>query len=210
MCDKVLFDVLPDSNGIFTAINKIKSFPWNNVITPTQMDTSYKQLYTNKHISKIVERYLGENDILTDDNISALASIIYNMYYEKWVLAYNLFVNRETSLIKGGYTKVIETTEHDYNTTDTGTTENINTETGQISAYNTDDFTNKDKTDNTGKNTRDLSGTDKGIKTRNYTKESFGENYADNYEKIILDLQKYLLYDIIYIDANSILAKHIY
>lgn len=205
----ILYDVLPDT-GVFTAINNIKAFPWADVITPTQMDSTYKALYTNKPVSKLVLRVLNGGAELTEDNIKALANILYNMYYEKWVIAYNLFITRETAFAKGYSETIKETTTHDNKTTDTGTTTNEGTELGQISAYNEATMQDKDNQISNSSSTRDLAGTDNGTTVREYERNGFGENYVDAYTKMIADLQNNLLYDIIFTDANSLLALHIY
>jgi len=204
-----LNSVLPES-GIFTAIDTVKPFPWRDIITPSQMDATYKALFTNKPISKLVKLLLGDNSTLTEDNISVLANYLYVLYYEKWSLIYGIYSKRATIFDNGYSETVTETITHDYNTTDTGTTKNTNTETGKISAYNSSDFQDKDQTNNTGTNTRDLAGTDTGTQGRTYTKTGYGENYIDAYEKYISALKSDLLYGIIFVDANSVLARHVY
>jgi len=204
-----LNSVLPDS-GIFTAIDAIKPFPWREVITPTQMDLTYKALYAAKPISKLVQALLGDNTTLTEDNIKALANYLYTLYYEKWSLTYKIMANRDDTFTSGFNVTITETITHDYNTTDTGTTTNKGTETGKISAYNSTDFQDKDQTENTGENVRDLAGTDKGTQTREYKRNGFNDSYINSYEKYISALKDDLLYDIIFVDANSILARHVY
>lgn len=204
-----LFDVLPDS-GIFTAINNIKAFPWVDFVTPAQMDTTYKQLYCGKPVSKTVLRFLGDNSTLTDDNIKALANILYNLYYEKWSLAFTLFMNRETAFGSGYMETIKETITHDNSGTNTGTTTDKGSETGKISAYNSTEFQDKDFKETGNTNTQDLANTDKGEQVRDYVRTGYGDYYVDNYKKIIEALQSELLYDIIYTDANNVLALHIY
>jgi len=206
---KNLYDVLPDTS-IFTAINNIQAFPWNDFVTPAQMDISYKELYTNKPISRIVERYLGENETLPEDKIKALANILYNLYYEKWTLAFNLFKNRNSAFGSGYKETITETTTHDNNGTNTGTTTDKGTETGKISAYNSTEFQDKDSKETDNTNTQNLETTDKGTTTRDYVRTGYGDYYIDSYNKIISALQNELLYDIIYVDVNNVLTLHLY
>lgn len=207
-----LYDVLPDTNGIFTAMNTIKAFPWADVVTPAQMDTAYKQMYANKPISLTVQRTLNGASTLTENNITVLAYLLDGLFRDKWVNAYNLFLNSASAYLQGGAgTETIkETTTHDNATTDTGTTGTEGTQKGQISAFNSTDFADKDNTINSSTDTRDLAGTDKGTTTRDYIRTSFGDYYGDSYKKLLESLQSQILYDIIYVDANSVLALHIY
>ena len=58
--------------------------------------------------------------------------------------------------------------------------------------------------------TQEGNGTDTGDQTRDYTRTGYGEYYADTYKKSLDALQSYLMCDIIFVDANNILALHIY
>lgn len=204
-----LYDVLPDT-GIFTAVNAIKAFPWNDFVTPAQMDIAFKNLYANKPVSKTVLRLLGDNTVLTEDNLKTLANFIYTMYYDKWVLAFDLFKNREFAFGSGYNETIKETTKHDNSGTNTGTVTDTGNETGKISAYNSTEFQDKDYKETGNTNTQNLANTDKGTTEREYVRTGYGEYYADSYKKIVKALQSDLLYDIIFVDANNILALHIY
>lgn len=205
----ILFDVLPDVN-IFTAISNIKAFPWADVISPAQMDVTYKQLYGGKRISKFTERILNGNSVLSDDNLNAIANVLYNMYYDKWSLAYTLY-EAQLKSANAGYTETSkETITKDFTNTDTGTVNNDNTNTDKISAFDTGDFENKSQTSINGTDTRDLQTTQAGTQTTEYEKNGFSISYNNYLEKAYSLLQKNLLYDIIFVDANSVLSIHNY
>jgi len=204
-----LNSVLPDS-GIFTAIDAIKPFPWREVITPAQMDLTYKALYTTKPISKLVQALLGDNTTLTEDNIKALANYLYTLYYEKWVLVYKLYQTQDKAF-NAGYSETNTTTMvKDFTTTDSGTIESDKTDTNKINAFDLDTFANKEQNTNVGTDTRNLQGTNTGTQTTTGEKSGYSISYMNYYKKSIEALQNYLLYDIIFVDANNVLARHVY
>jgi len=204
-----LNSILPDS-GIFTAIDAINPFPWRDVITPAQMDATYKALYTSKPISKLVESLLGANSVLTEDNIKVLANYLYVLYYEKWTLVYKLYQSQNNAF-NAGYSETVKTTmEKDFTTTDKGTIASDKTDTNKINAFDLNTFADKEQSTNTGTDTRDLTGTDAGTQTTESEKSGYSISYMNYYKKSIQALQDYLIYGIIFVDANSVLARHVY
>jgi len=204
-----LNSVLPDS-GIFIAIDTIKPFPWRDVITPAQMDLAYKAAYTSKPISKLVQSILGDNTILTEDNINALANYLYTLYYEKWSLVYKLY-QTQTKAFDAGYSETNKTViEKDFTTTDKGTIKSNKTDTNKVNAFDINTFADKEQNTNDGTDTRDLTGTDTGKQTTESEKSGYSISYMNYYKKSVEALQNYLLYDIIFVDANSVLARHVY
>lgn len=205
-----LYDVLPATGGIFQTLNTIHPFPWADEISPEQMDFAYKETYTNKTISMFVARMLQDAETLSADNITSIAKMLDVMFYDKWVTAYNLFTASKTSLASGYSETITETTTHENTTTNTGTTETTGTQEGKVSGFNSTEYQDKDQTLNDSTQTQDLQGTDNGETTRNYTREGHGEGYSNEYKNSLDALQSYLMCDIIFVDANSILALHIY
>lgn len=205
-----LYDVLPATGGIFQTLNTIHPFPWADEISPEQMDFAYKETYTNKTISRFVARMLQDAETLSADNITSIAKMLDVMFYDKWVAAYNLFTASKTSLASGYSETITETTTHENTTTNTGTTETTGTQEGKVSGFNSTEYQDKDQTLNDSTQTQDLQGTDNGETARNYTREGHGEGYSTEYKNSLDALQSYLMCDIIFVDANSILALHIY
>lgn len=204
-----LYDVLPD-NALFAAMNAIKPFPWSDTVTPEQMDLTYKENYTDKGISRTVLRLLGEDSALSQDAIDKLAKMLYTMYYDKWSNLYNVFLSANVGMGSGYKETIQETIEHDNATTDKGTIDTMGSNRGQISAFNSADFTDKDNTETQSVDTRDLAGSDTGTQKRDYVRTGYGEYYSTQYETSIKALTAYSLCDIIYVDVNNLLTLHIY
>lgn len=205
-----LYDVLPATGGIFQTMNALHPFPWADTISPEQMDFAYRETYTNKPFTRFVARMLNDADTLTPENITSIARLLDVMFYDKWVTAYNLFTASKTSLANGYSETITETTTHENTSTNTGTTETTGTQEGKVSGFNSTEYQDKDQTLNDSTQTQNLQGTDNGETTRNYTREGHGEGYSTEYKNSLDALQSYLMCDIIFVDANSILALHIY
>lgn len=205
-----LYDVLPATGGIFQTMNALHPFPWADTISPEQMDFAYRETYTNKPFTRFVARMLNDADTLTPENITSIARLLDVMFYDKWVRAYNLFISGNKAF-GNGYTETItETIHHENETTNNGTTTTQGTQEGKVSGFNSTDYQDKDQTTNDSTQTQEGTGTDTGDQTRDYTRTGYGEYYADTYKKSLDALQSYLMCDIIFVDANSILALHIY
>lgn len=205
-----LYDVLPATGGIFQTMNALHPFPWADTISPEQMDFAYRETYTNKPFTRFVARMLNDADKLTPENITSIARLLDVMFFDKWVRAYNLFLSGNKAF-GNGYTEAItETIHHENETTNNGTTTTQETQEGKVSGFNSTDYQDKDQTTNDSTQTQEGNGTDTGDQTRDYTRTGYGEYYADTYKKSLDALQSYLMCDIIFVDANSILALHIY
>lgn len=203
-----LYDVLPDE-GIFTAIAKIQAFPWADKISPAQMDVAYKEQFTDRECSRMTSRILGDGSALTTEQLDKLAKIVHTMFFDKWADAYKLFT-QNSEYVGGGYVETInEKITHNNATTDTGTVTEQGSDTGKISAFDSADFADKEKTIRDGTNTRDLSGTDTGTQTREYTRKNSGYDFSKSYESSIKNLQSAVLCGIVFMDTNSVLASHI-
>ena len=205
-----LYDVLPATGGIFQTMNTLFPFPWADEISPEQMDFTFRETYTNKPISRFVERMLQDADTLTADNITSIAKLLQVMFFDKWVTAYNLFTASKTSLANGYSETITETTTHENTSTNTGTTETTGTQEGKVSGFNSTEYQDKDQTLNDSTQTQNLQGTDNGETTRNYTRTGHGENYSTEYKNSLDALQSHVLCDIIFVDTNSVLALHLY
>lgn len=204
-----LIDVLP-AKGIFQAMDAIKPFPWDAVVTPEQLDVTFLNLYTNKEVSRIVLKLLGTDVVLSDDAINTLAVMLTTMYREKWETAYSLFLARTDNLGRGYKEVIEETINHDNSTTDAGTVDRTGTQEGKVSGFNSVDYQDKDLTNDNSKETRDLNGTDKGTQERTSTRSGYTEGFTSGFQNAIKVLQTDLLYAIIFVDVNSVLTLHIY
>lgn len=171
-----------DDFTIFTEIAKIGTLKIFDYVSAENCDLYYKNAYTEKPIAPIMDR-------LTQ---SQIATIIYGFFHEKWdtLVDYILKAN-ETVLNNGEKETKTQTTTGDE--TDHSETENT------VSAYNTDDYSNNDKsvTDRTNKTTGGL----------DYTIIRENNNLL---EKSIDYLKTEFIYDTVFSDVSSIITLSIF
>jgi len=205
MKKKHLSDVFPTDTGVFQALNSIETLPWAEIVTPATMDVVFMDMYGEKPISGLTSRLLGDSETLTAENLQRLAQSINVMYRHKWERLYEELTYSYPILANFSETiKEITTGK----TTDTGTVNTSGDSVNQISAFNSSDFVDNTKDTDGNKEERDLSGTSD--TTREYTRTGYNGDVANLLNNAITLLQNYLLYDIIFTDASSVIASHIY
>ena len=88
---KKLYNVFDDvllNGGIFKALSLL-DVPWRNDTDDTALDLEYfGNISGQKTISPLIDRLLGTNTTLTNENITTLASVIYNMFGRNWTELY--------------------------------------------------------------------------------------------------------------------------
>ena len=79
----VFDDVLIDG-GIFKALSLL-DVPWKNDIDDTALDLEYYgNISGQKFVSPLLCRLLGDNEKLTNENITTLASVLFSMFGRNW------------------------------------------------------------------------------------------------------------------------------
>lgn len=145
-------------------------------------------LYYNVHGTRTLAR-IGRTL-----NIEELADLIGKMFKTKWSNALELYL-KENDYLKGDKEVITENITDDNQTTDE------RTNTSQVSAYNDDDFVNNDKNDSL-----DTINTDN---KRDRLLTRYNLKLSD-VEKLRNLLQNNFLYDIIFVDVNTVLTLSIY
>ena len=85
---KRLIDVIPTliTDGIFS---HIENALWSNEFTDSFLDLHFASRYSKKWVSPLVEIMLGDDDVLSDDNLSRLANSIYEIRKNEWSKLFN-------------------------------------------------------------------------------------------------------------------------
>ena len=178
---KTVYDKFSE-NGLFAALNNVKALPFG--ITPSTCDI----LYNNRYGSRLLARFGRDNDV------STIATVLQEMFYEKWANAWNSYQSYADMILGDKETTHEEVVDNNENT---GT----NTDTNTVSAYNDEDFVNDDK-----KSTEIHNKIDNERK-RDKTVRKTNINTVEKVSKL---LQKDFLYDIIFIDVNTVLTLDIF
>ena len=178
---KTVYDKFSE-NGLFAALNNVATLPFN--IMPSTCDI----LYNNMYGSRLLSRFGRDNDV------STIATVLQEMFYEKWANAWNSYQSYADMILGDKETtqeKIVDDNEN------TGT----NTDTNTVSAYNDENFVNDDKKSTEIHNEIDNKRTrDKTVRKTN----------INTVEKVSELLQKDFLYDTIFVDVNTVLTLNIF
>ena len=178
---KTVYDKFSE-NGLFAALNKVAPLPFG--ITPSTCDI----LYNNRYGSRLLARFGRDNDV------STIATVLQEMFYEKWTNAWNSYQSYADMILGDKETTQEQVVDDNVNT---GT----NTDTNTVSAYNDENFVNDDK-----KSTEIHNKTDN-KRTRDKTVRKTNINTVEKVSKL---LQNDFLYDTIFIDVNTVLTLDIF
>ena len=155
-----------------------------NFVDSKLLDKYYANMYGNREVTEIVENL----------EIIELATILKNQFMNKWN---NIILNYlDSENILENYKEI--TTEINK---DTLNNVNTRTNTNKVSAYNDEDFVNKDE-DTTVDETDIINNRDKNI-VRTKIKDT------DFYDKVNKYLTNFNIYNIMVIDINSIVTLNI-
>ena len=155
-----------------------------NFVDSKLLDKYYANMYGNREVTEIVENL----------EIIELATILKNQFMNKWN---NIILNYlDSENILENYKEI--TTEIN---NDTLNNVNTRTNTNKVSAYNDEDFVNKDE-DTTVDETDIINNRDKNI-VRTKIKDT------DFYDKVNKYLTNFNIYNIMVIDINSIVTLNI-
>lgn len=155
-----------------------------NFVDSKLLDKYYANMYGNREVTEIVENL----------EITELATILNNQFMNKWN---NIILNYlDSENILENYKEI--TTEINE---DTLNNVNTRTNTNKVSAYNDEDFVNKDE-DTTVDETDITNNRDKNI-VRTKIKDT------DFYDKVNKYLTDFNIYNIMTIDINSVVTLNI-
>lgn len=172
-------------NNLFDTMDSLKpNQEIFNFVDSKLLDKYYTSMYGNREVTEIVENL----------EITELATILNNQFMNKWN---NIILNYlDSENILENYKEITTEINED-------TLNNINTRTNtnKVSAYNDDDFINKDE-DTTVDKTDIINNRDKNI-VRTKIKDT------DFYDKVNKYLTNFNIYNIMVIDINSIVTLNI-
>ena len=172
-------------NNLFDTMDSLKpNQEIFNFVDSKLLDKYYTSMYGNREVTEIVENL----------EITELATILNNQFMNKWN---NIILNYlDSENILENYKEI--TTEINE---DTLNNVNTRTNTNKVSAYNDEDFVNKDE-DTTVDKTDIINNRDKNI-VRTKIKDT------DFYDKVNKYLTNFNIYNIMVIDINSIVTLNI-
>lgn len=172
-------------NNLFETIDSLKpNQEIFNFVDSKLLDKYYTGMYGNREVTEIAENL----------EITELATILNNQFMNKWN---NIILNYlDSENILENYKEI--TTEINE---DTLNNVNTRTNTNKVSAYNDEDFVNKDE-DTTVDETDIINNRDKNI-VRTKIKDT------DFYDKVNKYLTNFNIYNIMVIDINSIVTLNI-
>lgn len=172
---------IDESTDLFTRMNTIKPFPWIEYFSPNAMYITWVTLYGNRQVNPSFE----------DVNEEFLANMLIGLYSQKW----SLWFNRMTAIIPAGDSTT--TTRQEQGTASiTENKENV------VSAFDSENYEEKDKDITTGSNSDTRSITETKTRTRDTT-----IIYTERYLNILTSSQ---IYDIIFSDINKVLTIAIF
>lgn len=174
--------------GIFSKIDAIK--PISIGVPANVLDDTFLGLYGQKDLSVYAE---GEE-------VDVLAKELAYMFVDKWNRIFNLEYAEKVNY--GGYSETITETVKDDGTNGNDETE---TEINKVSAFNDEDFVNKDN----ATTERKTSGTTTNNRTREYTRQGYNDKQITNMKSYIDLLQDNLINDIIYRDVSRVTLSRI-
>lgn len=175
---------------LWDKINQYQTFSWIDIFD----NASLNLLWLNKYHSRSCNS-LAED--LDDDN---LAKIIAGMFVFNWNIEYNLL---KENWLKNGDFSTTYTEKKSEKNTETGT-ENNNVK-NNVSAFDDENYTNKDEEVSTKNN--ENNGTNDVERT--YTTNGYNSAQIKNKIDYIEYLQKNKFFDIIITDVNNLLTMNI-
>lgn len=191
---KKLYNVFGDvllNGGIFKALSLL-DVPWKNDTDDTALDLEYfGNISGQKTISPLINRLLGTNAILTNENITTLANVIYNMFGRNWSelyatlsYEYNPISNYDMTETETASGTTSDTLTHTgtQNTTHTGTVQNSDTltHTGTQNTTHTGTVQNADNQTVNGSGSGTTSDNVYGFNSANAVGDTTSENTTTN------------------------------
>lgn len=194
--------------GIFHYLNEIQMLPFSTEFTADNLDTLYLSSYGKKSVSNFVlDNTEGEE--ITEQDIRQMVTIIHSMFFSKWSRLYTIMLS-DLKILENYQDTTQETiNELGENITDMETT-NTNESINKISAFNNDDFVNKESDDKTEKRKDNQKGTNKNERVREVVKTGFKGSAIKEYQNAIDYLKSNLIYDTIFTDINNLVTLQIY
>lgn len=199
-------DLKVDNKGIFHYINEIKPIPFTNLIDVKTLDLGFEMLHGEKVISQFVKSRF--KDEIKENTMIDLAEIIVSMFGSKWDIMISIY---ENDLDLESY-KLVTTEQVDETGNVTNLKEDISSSEreNQVSAFDSENYSNEGKEINSGNTTISDSGENTNLKNVTRTVQGSLSNKLDDIEKVKSILHKNILNDIIYIDVIQLVGLSIY
>lgn len=187
----IISDKFTVENGLFASINSHVAFEWAQIFTPVKMDLFFILTQGNARLVPAFESV----------EIDTLGALLAEMYVDKWNKIYNNLYAGNLNIL-GVTDKITETIDNDATTTTTSDKSTI----GDISAFDTSEYSPKDKT--TDKSTDKTLG--ESNTTRTKIREGHNADYLKNSSLMLNIFTNNFLYDIIIADVKKLIIVPIY
>lgn len=172
-------------NNLFDTMDSLKpNQEIFNFVDSSLLDKYYSNMYGNREVTEIVENL----------EINDLAEILNNQFMNKWN---NIILNYlDSENILENYKEVITEINND-----NLSNENTRTDTSKVSAYNDEDFVNKDEESSVDTTTIE------NIRNKDVVRVKIKD--TDFYDKVNRYLTDFNIYNIMIIDINSVVTLNI-
>jgi hypothetical protein len=198
-----VYELYVDGKGIFHYLNEIEPLPFNALIDISTIDLTFITLYGSRVIAPPIERIV--KDGVTEDKLKQIASILYGMYNQKWRNLFDIFAEKVDldSYVSNTTENILDDTTIDHTQAKTAT----DTNTNEVTGFNTDEWTNSTKNtqavDDTTKNT----GTTSNTKERTTQTRGSLNNRIDDRRKALDLLNQEVLNEIIFKDTIQLVGR---
>lgn len=193
-------------NGIFYYLQEL-DVPWKNLDISNILDIQYHGNYSgSKVIAPLVEAFLTEDDILTEEDKRMLAMTLYELYKVQWDRLYKI-LSLEYNPIENYDGKEVEEVTDNYKGSNTGTQQSDSD--NQVYGYNSTNPVDDSKSTNL--RTDDL----KSETDRTYHREwsrhgNIGVTTSQQMIESEIELWKWNFFESIFKDIDTILTLPIY
>lgn len=172
-------------NNLFDTMDSLKpNQEIFNFVDSSLLDKYYSNMYGNREVTEIVENL----------EINDLAEILNNQFMNKWN---NIILNYlDSENILENYKEVITEINND-----NLSNENTRTDTSKVSAYNDEDFVNKDEESSVD------TATIENIRNKDVVRVKIKD--TDFYGKVNRYLINFNIYNIMIMDINSVVTLNI-
>ena len=198
-----VYELYVNGKGLFHYLNEIEPLPFNKLIDINTVDLTFITLYGSRVIAPPIERIV--KDEVTEDKLRQIASILYGMYNQKWRNLFDIFAEKVSldSYVSNTTETVNDDTKIDHTQAKTAT----DTNTSEVSGFNSDEWTNSTKNtqavDDTTKNT----GTTSNTKERSTQTKGSLNNRIDDRRKALDLLNQEVLNEVIFKDTIQLVGR---
>lgn len=214
---KRINDVIPEwlSGGIFTALDDF-DIPWKDLTIASELDLQYHGNYSGQKIIAPLVKNILVDGVITSDNMSLLASIIFALFGDNWVKQWETLIVEynpiENYRMVENMTDDIKTT--DYGRTSTRTDNLTNNTDNSTHAFNSSSAVPTDEIESRNTGTQGITDGGRDTETRNYELTRSGNIGVTTSQQMIESERKLRMWNffemVVFPDVDRVLTIKIY